>query len=360
VAGEPLIIPLRLEKGATLVTRVFQDSVLVSVDTMEVEKRRTEIEIIPLPGENRVELEMIDGDGNIHRKTFTVTGTEPVPVVPRKELETEDEAVPKDEADAAVLQPAAAGPVVLLITELQEESEGALQETLTELDPVEEGISTPREVFEHLYEQADEGDFSKEEVDLLLANTISQGDTELLYLQLLENSEGPLREYLEGLDLEKEGINTPEELIRHLEEVAEANGFTMDDVREAMTSALDHPLEVDRIYKELLETSDGAIKEILDGINLRRDGIYTVEELITTIYNALVERGYSSREIEKILTEMFPTHTDFIEDLVRSGDGDRKGVPLAIGGGIIALLLILIILWRRRRKNEEEGLSSDQ
>ena len=486
VAGEPLIIPLRLEKGATLVTRVFQDSVLVSVDTMEVEKRRTEIKINPLPGESRVELEMIDANGNIHKKTFTVLGTEPAPVVPRKERKSEDK---------AVIQPVTAGPVGLLVTELQEESEGALQETLTELDPVEEGISTPREVFEHLYEQSDEGDFSKEDVDLLLARTISQGDTELLYLQLLENSEGPLKEYLEGLDLEKEGINTPEELIRHLEEVAEANGFTMDDVREAMlkvveqytgtgvgiyddpvgvmklkllretdgtlhelldtldtekqgittrgelfeylyrqaddhdyttkevdkllidalvrddvqlllqyllenaedplkeylenldleaegihtpgdlikhleqvaeengftmdqvraamTSALDHPLEVDRIYKELLETSDGAIKEILDGIHLRRDGIYTVEELITTIYDALVERGYSSREIEKILAEMFPTHTDFIEDLVRSGDGDRKGVPLAIGGGVIAFVLLLILLWFRRRKNEE-------
>ena len=227
VAGEPLTIPLKVEKGALLIVKTFQDSMLVGVDTIEVEKRRTELEVVPLPGTSRVELEMTDSDGNLHKNAFTVIGAEPEPVTPRKERKSKEE-----------------------------------------------------------------------------------------------------------------------------EDVAEENGVTTDQVGEAMIQSPDHPLEVDRIYEDLLETADGTLKEILEGIHLRRDGIYTVEDLITAIYEALVERGYSAREIEKMLADMFPGHAGFIEDLVKEGARDRSGVSLFLVGGI-AFFLLLIILWYRRHKKEE-------
>ena len=34
-AGEPIIVPLKLEKGGILITRIYQDSVLISTDTLE-------------------------------------------------------------------------------------------------------------------------------------------------------------------------------------------------------------------------------------------------------------------------------------------------------------------------------------
>jgi hypothetical protein len=40
---------------------------------------------------------------------------------------------------------------------------------------------------------------------------------------LLENSEGALKAYLEELDLDKEGIRTPADLISHLEAEGEAD-----------------------------------------------------------------------------------------------------------------------------------------
>jgi hypothetical protein len=108
---------------------------------------------------------------------------------------------------------------------------------------------------------------------------------------------------------------------------------------------------VDRVYERILEESDGPIREILEGIDLRRDGIYTVEELITAIYNALAEHGYNNREIREILSGMFPDHTGFIEGLLRGGR--HTGLTLLLGGGLTAMFLLLIILWFRRRKKQE-------
>jgi lipoate-protein ligase A len=197
-----------------------------------------------------------------------------------------------------------------------------------------------------------------------LINAVSLGDVELLYQRLLENAEGPLKEYLEKLDMEAEGIETPEDLIQHLREAGAANGFSMDDVRKAMMKSLDQPLEVDRIYDALLKSAKDPVKEILEDLNLRKEGISTVEELIATLYRELEARGYSRREIEKMLTDLFESHADYIKELGKKATGakrssrddsrvNRKGWPIAIILGLAGGFLLLILWWRRRRKNEK-------
>ena len=91
VTGETIEVPLKLEKGSLLVVKVYQDSLLVSVDTIEVGKRRTTLEVVPLAGTSRVELEMIDSDGNIHKGGFRVTGVEPAAATEQSEPAGETE-----------------------------------------------------------------------------------------------------------------------------------------------------------------------------------------------------------------------------------------------------------------------------
>ncbi len=238
--------------------------------------------------------------------------------------------------------------VDLLLTDLQKEAEGDLKVYLLGIDPEELGIGTEKELFEHLYRHTDEGNYTPKEVDLLLAGTLAGENPELLHRLLLENADGPLKAYLEEVDLEKEGITTPEELIAHLEKVAEANGFTMEDVREAMMAALDHPLEVERVFANLLRTAEGDLKKILERTNLKREGIYTVEDLIRYIREALEENGTAKDDIEEILKQAFPGHTGFIDELLKGG----KGGIVALAFGCTAGLLLLIVLWMRRRKKE--------
>lgn len=439
-AGEALSIPVRVPRGSTLEIRTYQDSLLVGSESIEADKRRMDLEIIPLPGISEVELELIDEDGNIHRNGFTVIGTvpdamdvveeigeddqfeavtDPVVVaaagillleqantlsggdvnVLKNELSEHSEGALKvyvdqldleaegittveefvkhlevaaepngfttDDVSKAMLESLAsaaeAEDLEALVSQLKLEAEGTLKTELENLDLEQEGISSPKELFEHLYEQADPMGYHKHEVDAMLSDVLAHGDAELLRQVLIENSEGALKEYLLQLDLEAEGITNDGELLRHLEEVGEAEGFNMEDVRRAMLESLDHPLEVDRVYSELLGSSDGVVKEILKQLDLRQEGIYTVEELIETLYRQLAEKGLSKMEIEEILLDLFPGHDALIQELedeYGKGSTGKSEIrwPLillfvAVGAGLIWLI---IIWWRRRDKQEDQ------
>ncbi len=383
-AGETLTVPLKLKRGSVLIVKVYQDSVLVSVDTIEVEKRKLDLEIEPLPGTSRVELEMIDKDGNIHKSEFTVVGEEPVQFIEEEEPlggpELEQFEPPHSildeplgdqlnelKADAALLQEG-----------LLENSEGPLKEYLENLDLEAQGIETPEDLilhleevgaengftmedvrktltqsldqsvltkgdlFESIYQNSESLGYSKEEVDLMLAGEVAGSDTQLLYQHLLENAEGPLKEVLKNLDMEAEGIKTPGDLLEYLKEVATKNGFTMEEVRKALQNSLGQPLEVDGFFEKLLNNSEGAVKEILEEMDLRRDGIYTAEDLLNALSKKLEEKGYSTREIEKLLGEPGqPTNV--------------KGWITGLFAGVGAGLLLLIILWWRKRKSDENS-----
>ena len=91
--GVPLLIPVKVDKGSTLHMKVYHDSLLVRTDTIQVDRRRVNLELIPLLGPNLVQLEMTDDDGNIHRNSLIVHGIAAEPVKSRKERKIEEVAL---------------------------------------------------------------------------------------------------------------------------------------------------------------------------------------------------------------------------------------------------------------------------
>jgi Tol biopolymer transport system component len=440
VAGEVLNVPVRVPRGSTLVLRTYQDSVLVGTDTMEVDRRRADLEIIPLPGISEVEISLIDEKGNLHRNRIVVAGSEPEaeegepevheqgkgvppadpslesaavitalelasevsgedPALLKQELtenadgalkdymqelnleaegisttsefiklleeKAEPEGFSMEDVSQAMLESLGMGAededVSALVAQWGLEAGGALKDELESLDLEREGITSHRELFEYLYEQAGPSSYPKNEVDAMLSDVLSHGDVELLRQLLVENSGGALNNYLHLLDLEDQGITNDGELLRHLEEIAEAEGFDMEDVRKAMLESLKRPLEVDRIHSELTRRSSGDVQEILGQLDLRQEGIYTVEELIETLYRKLADKGRGKVDIEQILSDLFPDQADLIQSLgqnyAQDADGrNKKAWPLmwvfaAVGAGLI---LLIILWWRRRDKQAEQ------
>lgn len=312
LAGVALVVPVIAPRGSTIVVRTYQDSVLISTDTVVTERRKTDLQIVPLPGNSVVELELTDKEGNIHRNSVIVVGSAVVTDAIQEEGELE---------------------------------EGVLKEGV--LEDVDE-----QDLFKHLYMQADTQGLDPEEVDLLLIAFLADGDAKLLQQQLKEQSAGPLNAYLEQLDLEAEGIHSSEDLLRHLEQEAVARGFTMEEVREAMLESLEQPLEVCSLYEELLQSSDGTLREILESLDLREKGIYTIDQLNSLISKELEERGVSKKEREKILKELFGE-----EDGESASPESKMAWPLLvlIAGAGAGLIWFIIAWWRRREKKEKQG-----
>jgi hypothetical protein len=346
--GVPLVVPVIAPKGSVIVVRTYQDSVLISTDTLVTEKRRTQLQIVPLPGESEVELELRDKDGNIHRNRLLVVGSVAEPQDAREILDE----MPGDEDSIEPVEPRLEEPLGILLYEMLSDSDGALQTYLLELDPEQEGIESQEELISHLYEQADSVGYTPHEVDVLLAEVLSDGEAILLLQHMLENSEGSLKLYLGQLDLDAESITSSEDLLKHLERAAETEEFTMEDVREAMLDSLGKPLEVCRVYEEALLLSEGNVRELLESLDLQGSDIYTVDQLIMLLDSELESRGLSKKERAQILSELFG------EQYRDPGSGNRKTnwaltvvLPVAAAG----LIFILIVWWRRREKSDKQG-----
>ncbi len=338
VAGIPLVIPVIAPKGSTLIVRTYKDSVLVSTDTLVTEKRKTELQIIPLPGTSEVELELTDEEGNIHRNRLLVVGSleqmheDEQPIIP-------DELVPENL-------------VGIMLLDMQRSSDGALQDFLMELDPGKEDLGSEEELISHLYDQASTQDYKPEDVDLLLTETLAGGDAELLLQHLIEQSDGPLKAYLDQLDLEAEGISTSQDLLNHLERVADTEDFSMDDVRKAMLESLERPLEVCRLYEELLGTSEGTVREVLESLDLRENEVYTIDQFIDLLSSELERRGMSKKEIEQVLRELLGDQYSG-SDSTKSRAAWPLLVLLVVAGA--GLVWFIIAWWRRREKREIGG-----
>ena len=362
-AGKELIIPVKGIAGAALVIRHLADSALADSDTLVLEKRRADIVIVPLQGENIIQLEMTDSEGNIHRQAIRVTGTAPIPT--KRELRKQERELQK-----AGIPPSLAGSAAaVLLLDLRDEAESEqMQDYLDRMDLGGEGIETPAELFEKLYGEARAGNLDIQEVDRLLAREISGGDVNRLLAVMALNAEGPLKDYLEQLNLEEEGITSVEELLKHLEAAGAANGFTMDDVRRAMMKSLepgevDEPREkeealtgFDKLYAELLARAEGDLKEILEGLNPPgQSGISNTEDLVRALVEALEERGYRMKEIRRMLEELLPGQGELIRKY--TGKGMGTGAVLALVLGISAGLFLLLLFFRRRRESEKKNIN---
>ena len=87
-------------------------------------------------------------------------------------------------------------------------------------------------------------------------------------------------------------------------------------------------------------------------MDLRGDGIYSIAELIDSLSRKLGERGYSKKEIEETLAQLFGDKYDR-----KATRTERKGMPLVVFIGaavIIAGIIWFIIAWLKRRENGEK------
>ena len=196
-AGAPLVIPFTAPRGSTVVVRTYRDNVLVSTDTLVTERRRNELQIVPLAGNSEVELEMVDRDGNLNRNRLAVSGylAETEPEEAMEQLAGE-EALPEETVQAE----AAPGE--------EEAAPGEEEATPEEAAAGAESVQGPQ---------------------------VPPLEVTALYEEMLQNSQGDLREILESLDLSELEVRSVEEFRDVLTGEMELKGFKDKEKRQIIS-----------------------------------------------------------------------------------------------------------------------------
>jgi tetratricopeptide (TPR) repeat protein len=318
VAGTTILAPVKTSKRSTVIVKTYQDSVLLSTDTLVIEKRKTELEITPHPGKSIVVLEMIDEEGNIHRNRIEVSGTQPA----IKELETQV----GEEPFLKPVDPIHEGSLDIILLEAQRESSGELHDFLLELDPKKQEITRRRDLFDYLYQESPASEYTTNEVDILLSELISGEDASILLEKLIAQTDASLKEYLEQVNLEKEDINTSEELIIHLDEMAGKQGYEMGDIRKAMLDDLDQSEKIQQSLSRMFQNSDGALRTSLSGLNIAAERIETEKELYHYLYEQADQLNYSKSELDLMLaTDLGGNDVELLrQQVLENSDGALK------------------------------------
>ena len=201
----------------------------------------------------------------------------------------------------------------------------ALKEVLVNLDHEKEGITGNRELLDYLYEKSETNDFSQEDVDQMVESFYNEAELIKAYEKLKDLSEGNLKEYLENLDLEKEGITDFASLIDHLLENAEENGFTTKDVYDLIQKYLEsNDINSKKNLVNQLR-SDEKAASLLEELSEEQIMNMSESDLILYLFKKADEKGISEEElIISILLETNPNVEKLKEGLNLTASPELK------------------------------------
>jgi tetratricopeptide (TPR) repeat protein len=139
---------------------------------------------------------------------------------------------------------------------------------------------------------------------LAISETIqSRREMAILYFNMLRLADGKLKVALEQLDLDKEQISTSQELIDFLITEFDTLGYSQQDVMVLM-ARISAEKDLEGFFAELSNLSSGNLQKLLKSIDLKRDNIQTVDELIALLIEKAPEYGYSPEDILSVVGQL--------------------------------------------------------
>lgn len=408
LAGKPVSIRMRLEKDAELVAEVYRDSMLAQADTFSIERRRFTYEMVPEEGTNMVEFSMTEPNGDVSLKTVVVKALIPVGArdmtlsdtagIDTTELLAEPvETINMDSLYAALRR---------IIERMIPHSAGNLLGTLETIEAEGLDVTNTKGLLDSLEVYGDAREYPVDDLDEAVGKTIAGEDMNLLRWVLRDHAGEDLSDYLLDLDPEAEGIGTIDELMQHLRKAADEQGFTGEDLREAMAGGLDENLsdaeqfkyalmktagealvdvlealhpdalsiqseeafmnylskytgqEPDGLHEYLVANGPESLRDFMQNIDYASEGITTLAELVAYLLKHIDEAGITREELMALLAS-------FLEDAIaafnqgnpfmqpeKTGNPGATALAIVLSSGFIAF--VIFIIFRRRRKKTDE------
>lgn len=289
-------IALQVEPGAILLVKSFQDTSLSSSEEFLMKDSFYTYRYKTVEGENNLQFTLTDKYGNTETKSLNFFVPVAAPVIAVIEDEGEEEAVD----DFVVSEE-----VIVFRNRLGHFAEGDLKTTIDEADLAENEISSPDMFVTYLQDQADQHDYSKEDVDKLLFLIAARNNRNLhyFYANLKDNSSGELESLLDTLQLDENNITNIRELTDYL--AALEAGIISSEVQQAVTKMVS---EEDKQLAEMRSILDslaqGDLKEVLDELEPEKEEIYSTYELIAFLTENAALLGYTEEELALLLAKL--------------------------------------------------------
>lgn len=149
------------------------------------------------------------------------------------------------------------------------------------------------------------------------------------YNNLLLSVEPELVDVLKGIDFDSLNINNSIELVNYLLSVAEENSYTKAGIIEAIEKArTDQDNNILEFKEALAEAARGELKIRIQEIDLERDNISKLSDIVQVLLRDAQTSGYGRNEVYDLLVGMIGIEdiNEFVDELLSVSDGKLDNV----------------------------------
>lgn len=193
------------------------------------------------------------------------------------------------------------------------------------MDPSQFESFSPISIALSLYLNSAGKSYTGAEVIEALTNLASDRESgpALRELSLLcEN--GPLKDFLKSIDLEKEGIYTSEQLIAHLYANEGLRGFSGDEINQLLQKYQYSRVEdINEMKLKITSLATGNFKSFLENMDLNKHDFGSSEEFIDYLKTHASQNGYSIVDVNNALLKLSYSgdQENIIKELSSYSDG---------------------------------------
>jgi hypothetical protein len=240
-------------------------------------------------------------------------------------------------------------------------AEGELRSFIQSINPSDLGLSSSDELIRYLYSNADKQNFSISDVDKLLSDHERQNKAKLSELQdlLIRKSGGSLHDFIANIDFTEHDFKSELDFINYLYSNTGEN-YSAADLNSLIGKIL-LKSDLQNIIDKMAGKAGGSLRNILENLNIEKENIYTLDELIEYLLSQADDAGYTANDVYNLLMN-YPYDMDlqeFKDRLTYLADGslknflsklDLKAENINTIDELIAFLL---------KKSAEEGFSKE-
>lgn len=366
--NEPLILQLETENNSRLIVQYFQDSLLQKADTFYIVDTLFAYKAIPLVGDNKLIFTLTDQFGNETTKETEISFNPPIEK-PVADLVSQSQ---KEEPSEEL--------IYLLETLRNLAKSDDLIAVLENINLKDQEIGTSEELFEYLAKQS----ISKNELEEMVTIGANDGIIKIEDFRnfVAVNTEKDMSNIIHEVDLQKENIRTPDELMQYLTEKAGISStFTEEEVKSIFIIDDLHNRDLLIAFKEsLAKYAYGDLKEILDTLQVPGPEIQTSSQLFEYLFKQVEQKNIKEKDFQlllysialngnpeiknlynKLLIESDGELKSFLQTLnteemkiTNAGDFKTRNARRRLAWGLSLVLVVSIFFYIKRRKKHKE------